>query len=132
MTCSDPYFYTEPVDINQAITNMQASDFVVIVELYQESICLLEARLTGSLSSHCNCSDQVSWNSFEGHHYEHCANSHHHVSSDPDEVLADVDFITQDDRSLYAATLERFQSDVRNVEREYNTRILCKELPVLP
>lgn len=129
LTCESSKMYEEYINVSQAIDNMNAADVVVIAELYQESICLIEAQYYGKLPSYCNCEDSTNWASFKSAHADHCITSHFSLDSASPTTLEDVDAITQDDRKLYQAGVQRFAADVERVEQQHSTKILCRSLP---
>eukprot|EP00928_Gymnodinium_smaydae_P030266 TRINITY_DN22549_c0_g1_i1.p1 TRINITY_DN22549_c0_g1~~TRINITY_DN22549_c0_g1_i1.p1 ORF type:complete len:301 (-),score=48.43 TRINITY_DN22549_c0_g1_i1:36-938(-) len=101
---------------------------VGLTEFYQESLCLVHAKRERNIPEQCNCENARAWRKFK------MANQTHGGAAPAREdkvTHADVKMIKRlnriDDR-LYQVALERFERDVRSVERQYGKRILCQEL----
>lgn len=126
MTCGMPLNYTTMPDAALAVEKMQSTWFVGLVEAYQASACLLRVKLGEALPAWCDCKRPDLWNSAPLTKENVNAKGHHESDFSP-EVLALVDKLTEADRILYVAARERFVKEIRGVERQYNTTILCNE-----
>jgi len=115
-----------PVDAGAATRNMLAAEYVGVVEAYHESICLFHAKIRRSLPDHCDCTDARRWGSFRTAGVDHGVD-HHSIGGYSDSVLRDIDVLTRADNILYLAARARFVRDIRDVEREYGTKILCND-----
>jgi len=112
--------------IQQAIQKLEEHAFVGLVELFSESMCLFEYRLTGKLPQKCTCSHKhVLWSGFRkptrkrihesgGKPYEHDKNH-----------AATIDRLTRVDTELYRAGVLRFIRDMRRMEVESGSRVIC-------
>ena len=49
------------------------------------------------------------------------------VEAQPPGVLKMVDYLTQADRQLYNASVERFIEDIKDVEGTFGVKVLCSE-----
>jgi len=101
-------------------------DFVGLAEHYDASLCLLRIRRTQSFPEECDCGSSSS-NDTELHNRTH-GTAPHTISDYSEEVWKRVDELTILDRQLYEMGASRFFNDVREVEEQYNKRILCHSL----
>lgn len=132
MTCQKPLQYGQP-DIDKALLLKNLDDlwFVGFAEAYQASICLLSANVADKLPSYCNCTDPVSWSSFQGHK-ENQNSTHSGKKEIPADVLSELDSITTLDTLLYKAAWLRFVREAADVEKRLGMRILCNvQLPLV-
>jgi len=126
-TCSDAHEYPKSIDVTGAISNMLDTEYVGIAEAYQESVCLFYAKLFGTLPAYCDCSNAEAWGSFP-HAQETHGERPHSIEDYSEATVADIDSITFADRELYKAGVERFQKDIREVEKQFGTKVMCKDL----
>jgi len=120
MTCSQPDRYPSVIDADLAIRNMHSVNFVGLLELYPESLCVFHARASGSMPDSCDCRHRTDglWR------WHHDFGFEHRLPTDP-RVLKDVDALTGADRKLYEAASARFLRDLREVEVDHGVKILC-------
>mmetsp|Transcript_45066 Transcript_45066/g.84106 ORF Transcript_45066/g.84106 Transcript_45066/m.84106 type:complete len:323 (+) Transcript_45066:71-1039(+) len=126
LTCWDPSA-AYPVNPQDALRNMSSASLVGVVEAYQESVCLFHAKLKGSVPSHCNCEDPAAWASFPQADDDHGISYIGTVDDESDGVLEFVDHLTQVDRVLYNASVERFIQDIKAVEKQVGVKVLCQD-----
>lgn len=107
-----------------ALNNLNTFSWVGITELFDESICLFEYRVTGVLSPKCECTHK--WKSDSPH-----TSSVHTTGGSSFENLPDpkfeakVDKITRVDAQLYRAALVRTVRELRALEKETGQQVLC-------
>jgi len=123
-TCETANKYSDKLNVDRAVENMQASFFVGIVEAYQESMCLLHAKTLNTLPTWCNCKDEKARKETGLLQASHGTVSHS-VQDVPKELLQDVDSFTEGDRELYRAAVHRFMNETREVEERHGVKILC-------
>jgi hypothetical protein len=126
-TCAGPFIWPASINSTEAVANMMDTEYVGIVEAYQESLCLFHAKLTGALPSFCDCSNATAWASYQ-HQSESHGETPHSLTDYAADVIADIDTLTHADRILYMAAVKRFEEDVRGVETHFGTKILCRNL----
>eukprot|EP00931_Biecheleriopsis_adriatica_P066423 TRINITY_DN4078_c0_g1_i1.p1 TRINITY_DN4078_c0_g1~~TRINITY_DN4078_c0_g1_i1.p1 ORF type:complete len:348 (+),score=51.93 TRINITY_DN4078_c0_g1_i1:51-1094(+) len=133
MTCQyeDQWTYAEQVDEDLAIANMHASDMIGLTGAFQESMCVVHEKLTGTLPEYCNCSDHEKWALFHSAEITHGVEKHSEADDLTEEQAEIVDFITRSDRKLYEAARQRFLKDARTVEKKHGTTIVCEGSPLL-
>jgi len=131
LSCKLPFKYPEKIDVDHAVRNMHKAWFVGITEAYQESLCLFNFKVYGTLPKYCNCLDQAAWDDFP-----HATTSYHDVrlksaplSEQEEEVVEMIDNMTVLDLKLYDAAVERFKREVHEVEAKLGVKLLCKTLP---
>lgn len=132
MTCQKPLQYGQPdIDKGLLLKNLEDLWFVGFAEAYQASICLLHAKVASKLPSHCNCTDPVSWSSFQGHK-ENQNSTRSGKREIPADVLSELDSLTALDTLLYKAAWLRFVREAADVEKRFGMRILCNvQLPLV-
>lgn len=123
-----------------ALAVVHTADFVGVLELLPESLCLVEYRKTGRLPSHCVCAPDanggVSQSGGGGggisKHVAHVLNSRKQraarkvsVAEAPTDVLRELDEITRIDARVYRAAVLRVLCDVRALEVATQSRVLC-------
>jgi hypothetical protein len=112
--------------LKQALGNLNEHSFVGLVELYSESMCLFEYRLTRNLPGECTCAHtDILWTgvaelSEKGKHESGGATYEHESVHGPT-----IDKLTQVDIQLYRAGVLRFVSEMRKVEVETGMRVIC-------
>ena len=122
------------LDVTLALANARRARFVGLVEAYQESVCLFAATTAGveALPAFCDCEDEVAWGQFASvgddanSHARHGNYTHPSPEDLPAEVLEQIDAMTVNDRSVYAAMVVRFVEDVEAVERASGKRVMCE------
>lgn len=113
----------DEVDIDRALANLQRMDSLGLTEYYAESLCLMQLENTGDLPRTCTCD----WNHTQNHkHIIHRKEGLKRKYSLTPEAVKMADEITQFDRVLYCAGVDRFMGAYQNKTR--NTA-LC---PVTP
>jgi len=113
-------------DYDLALANMKKAFFVGIMEAYDESFCLFEARVTGSLPKYCNCDDEAMW--ARRPQLSKKRDQKLNVSIYPETTLRQLSELTSKDAQLYNEALKRFLFEVRTIESRYGRRFLCKDL----
>jgi len=113
-------------DVDLAIENMKKAFFVGILEAYDESFCLFEARVTGNLPKYCNCADTKMW--ARRPQLSHRKDQELNVMEYPPATLKKLGELTAGDAKLYNAGLKRFLTEVKLVEERFKRKFLCKEL----
>merc|ERR550532_3738391 len=103
-------------NLTLAIENLRQSWFTGILEEYQVSVCLLEAKASKAVPKYCDCTNEKAWEKFPGTK----SNTWKHKQQAPltPEDLEIVNELTADDRQLYREALKKFVDDVRAAEKE--------------
>ena len=118
-----------------ALAAVHTADFVGVLELVPESLCLVEYRKTGTLSPHCKCtesSDGANGGGGGGRRVAHVMNSRRQrakakvsVSHAPVDVLKSLDEVTSVDSRVYRAAVLRVLCDLKALERATGSKVLC-------
>lgn len=116
------------VDKDLVLKNLRSIDFVGLVELYQESLCLLQVHALGKLPEYCNCQNAQAWNKFVQVRPESHGVERHSLSDYSAETLQKVDELTAIDSLLYAEAVSLFKRNVEKVETTFGVKILCRDL----
>ena len=126
LVCGDFYgqYCHEKPDIELALQHMKSFSAVGITEAYQESMCLFEYQLTQQLPAYCHCKDPTGWASAQLT-FIHEEGYSKGVDDYEDGLLEILDDMTQLDRHLYKAAVQRFIEDLEQLEKKFSTRILC-------
>ncbi|OLP85972.1 hypothetical protein AK812_SmicGene32988 [Symbiodinium microadriaticum] len=128
MTCQKPLQYGQP-DIDKALLLKPAA--CQSGQQAPVALCLLHAKVASKLPSHCNCTDPVSWSSFQGHK-ENQNSTRSGKREIPADVLSELDSLTALDTLLYKAAWLRFVREAADVEKRFGMRILCNvQLPLV-
>uniref|UniRef100_A0A7S2G1F3 Uncharacterized protein n=1 Tax=Alexandrium andersonii TaxID=327968 RepID=A0A7S2G1F3_9DINO len=127
LTCDQAMNIPPEQDAELAIRNMKESFFVGILEAYQASICLLQAKLASSLPEYCECRDSAQQATFLKKFKNENQNDHKAQPFLPSEVSQDVDMLTDVDQMVYREAWKRFVEEARQVEHTHGKRILCNE-----
>ena len=129
----------------EAIAAVHSTDFVGVLELLPESLCLIEYRKTGKLSEHCTCGDAdagagAASSSDTGgsgaggsRRVAHVMNSRRQrakgakvsVGGATAPVLRRLDEVTRVDARVYQSAMMRVLCDLRALERATGKRVLC-------
>mmetsp|Transcript_14754 Transcript_14754/g.33543 ORF Transcript_14754/g.33543 Transcript_14754/m.33543 type:complete len:357 (+) Transcript_14754:56-1126(+) len=120
-----PMDMSKGVDSELAVQNMRKAWFVGIVEEYQVSFCLLEAKASKALPSYCDCTKPKEWAKFPGTKTNIWR--YKEQAKPTPQLLEVVDELTAGDRRLYRAGLQKFLEDVRAAEKELGAKMLCKD-----
>jgi hypothetical protein len=104
----------------EAVANLGKIEWVGIVELYDESLCLFFYKVEGRLRDHCACERSNP----ERHHNDHGVPPHD-VESQAKAVLQLVDRITAVDQVVYRAAVHRVVNELRVLEKKAGVQILC-------
>jgi len=105
--------------------------FVGLLDAYDESICLLQARVRGELPRYCNCEVNALWSRRPQLHIDSHGVQHTSPREFNEDSLQLVDSITAGDIRLYNAAVKRFLTEVRLVEAHYGRKFLCKDIQPL-
>merc|ERR1712007_404897 len=100
---------THHVSSAVAHRSMNAAFFVGLQEAYQESVCVLVAKMTNALPKGCRCNGSTGLNT----EFVNCAKKRVPLKRYNATVLQWVDEITAADCELYRAVRERFLREVR-------------------
>lgn len=122
-----PKFRSKSPDLREAIDNVNSAAFVGLVEAYEESLCVVFARVRGSLPEWCRCGTVDSKQNVTFHKNDHGVKPHS-VTDYNQTVQGWVDELTRLDCALYKAARERFLRDIWLVESRFKTTILCRKL----
>jgi len=106
----------------EAVANLGKIEWVGIVELYEESLCLFFYKVEGRLRDHCACRKDNP----ERHHNDHGVPPHN-VENQARAVLDLVDRITAVDQVVYRAAAHRVVNELRVLEKKAGVRIICPE-----
>ena len=113
--------------LNVTLRSLDEQAFVGIVEMFSESMCLFEYRVSGDLPDEFTCAHtDILWTGVNhlggktihrsgGESYKHDASNG-----------ASIDKITQVDIELYRAAVLRFVKEMRQVEVETGSRVICQ------
>eukprot|EP00316_Scyphosphaera_apsteinii_P023702 CAMPEP_0119335286 /NCGR_PEP_ID=MMETSP1333-20130426/89222_1 /TAXON_ID=418940 /ORGANISM="Scyphosphaera apsteinii, Strain RCC1455" /LENGTH=334 /DNA_ID=CAMNT_0007345795 /DNA_START=258 /DNA_END=1262 /DNA_ORIENTATION=- len=117
-------------DAAAAVSAMRRLDWVGLVELFSESLCVFRARWTGVVPADCQCSQQG-----QGPLAKSAKGNPHHGSGDRhgpgDELLSDpmhvamIDAMTTVDVILYRAAATRLLESIRRLEKASGVTIAC-------
>lgn len=111
-----------PRTVKKATTNMRKLNFVVITELYRESLCLVEFKLRGELPVNCTC-EFIS--NAKVSHVRHGVPQQHSVADIPAKTLEEIDAMTKKDQAVYIQGVKNFLLEIEAVEVAANRTILC-------
>jgi len=100
--------------------------FVGLVENYHVSLCLLSAKVNGTLPPGCSCADQGDEDTPRQSHFTHGVHLHspEHL---PSSQLDMIDELTREDSWIYEMARKRFWVEVQRVERIFQAKIVCGE-----
>eukprot|EP00438_Fugacium_kawagutii_P025892 Skav233702 [mRNA] locus=scaffold1927:424700:425338:+ [translate_table: standard] len=112
------------VDMDRAMTNLNATSMLGVTEAYHESMCLFHAHLLGSLPDHCNC-ESPAWDTYHETKDTHGGRYLRSVDEAPSDVIQKVDDITKDDQVVYRTAVQRFITDVEAMGQRFGVKILC-------
>lgn len=108
-----------------ALEHMSKLEVVGITELYAESLCLALYKITKVLPAECHQEGDkcVKPNM---HKITHDL-PEHNVAMASEEAINDLDSITQMDSEVYRAGVRRFLYEIKQIEKQTNTTILCQK-----
>jgi hypothetical protein len=104
----------------EAVANLGRIEWVGILELYEESLCLFFYKVEGKLRDHCACEQDNP----ERHHDAHGVPPHN-VENQAKAVLDLVDRITAVDQVVYRAAAHRVVNELRVLEKKAGVQIIC-------
>lgn len=107
---------------NEAIKNLKTMDFIGIMEFYQESLCLFQYQLMGSLPSNCN-SDFI-----KDEKPRKFIRQHYDETDVPIEIRKKVDYLIKADIELYKEGLKIFFHRINLLEKETNVTLLHEKI----
>jgi len=103
--------------------------FVGILELYEESWCLLNYQLRRILPAHCSCDGYGVLADLLKHERlstpAHGEEGSLDVSEFNSSTIAAIDAITAMDHSVYQAALTRFFAELRDLEKATDATLIC-------
>ena len=120
--------------IAPAIAAVHSTDFVGVLELLPESLCVIAYRKRGELPPHCACpdSDGAQHTASQSPRIAHVMNSRRQraarkvsVSQSSPEVLRELDAMTKVDARVYRAAVLRLLCDLRALERRTGKQLIC-------
>merc|ERR1711971_9992 len=88
-------------------------------------MCVAIIKTTGAVPNWCNCMDKVALGSMPQKVHKHKGVPQHSTKDLSKKAFGHVEALTQMDHALYAWGLARFKSDVKELERKHNIRLLC-------
>jgi hypothetical protein len=114
-------------DLENALGIVNSLKFIGISESFQASVCVFLDKVMPSrlLPDYCDCQNTAGWASFAFPHVTHGVPKHS-INDLSAEDLLKIDKLTPMDVKVYDAALERFHSDVRELEERRGLRIHCK------
>lgn len=114
-----------PIHLEEAKKNLQATDFVFILDHFKESFCVMHARLHDTVPEFCNCENSEEWAKMEPLHSGLYHAPKHSTQDLTEEDLKKIKAFTQDDLALYTLATARFRKELADVEAKYGKRIMC-------
>ena len=111
-------------DLGLALQNLGTTNWVWITELFHESYCGAVYRITRSLPGDCDCREKEG-QQIRTPHMAHGVPKHS-VDQLPPQAISLIDEFTTVDRQIYVAAVKRLLHDIREVERETKTTIVCQ------
>jgi len=113
-------------DLNETLKRLNEISFVGIVEFFSESMCVFAYRLTGVLPEGCSCArnNAEEWIGAQLKSKAYHRSGGRAFEHDPSNFDA-VDKLTQVDVLLYRAGLLRLVRDMKQIELETGTKVLC-------
>lgn len=102
------------------------ADFVLVTDLYLESMCVFEFRRAGALPAGCTCAEQRAGSGFKLPHLRHGVPVHTEGNLGVDD-LAVVDQLTVSDRAVFKLGLARLMADLHETEATVGKTVLCPE-----
>jgi hypothetical protein len=129
MVCKNTSEYRDDEHLqHDAIQALKTAGFVGVSEAYQESLCLLTYVVQGKLPASCNCENKSAWESFNLSHIQHHTNELHLSIEDvPESVLHKVDSLTVHDNALHTAGVNRFLTQIHQVQQHTGIKIMCDD-----
>lgn len=125
-TCED----TNKVDGDRAVANMQNAFHVGVTELYQESMCVLHAKVYETLPEYCNCENEKAWNGYSTDSKGKVEFRHGNAATETaiatEAQTRLVEKITQQDIKLYKAAVDRLKKDAKAIEAKHGVKIMCE------
>lgn len=113
-----------PVLLEEAKANLNATDFVFILEHYKESLCIMYARLHNAVPDYCECGKPELWAQMAPD--PDISNPEISIEDLTEEDLKKVSTFTADDLQLYNFAKARFHRELADVEAKYEKKILCE------
>jgi hypothetical protein len=119
-----------PTAPDPELTALQAvatrADFVLVTDLYLESMCVFDFRRTGALPKGCTCAEQRAGRGPKLINLRHGVPPHSEEALGA-EVLEAVDGLTVTDRNVFKVGLARFMGELNATEENVGQRVLCPE-----
>jgi hypothetical protein len=116
--------------LGDALAAVHTADFVGVLELLPEALCVLEYRIRRELPQHCRCSGGGA----AAPRRAHVRNSKREralrtvtVSELPAPVLRRLDAITEVDAAVYRGAVLRLLCDLRALEEATGAPVLCAD-----
>jgi hypothetical protein len=113
--------YRSPPDLEEAESRLDQFALVGLVEFYHESLCLLRYKVHDRLEPACECGGPAPHHKHESHDVPN-----HDNLELSDSLVAMIDEMTAVDRALYAKAVDRFLSDIHQVESETGKQVICE------
>jgi len=121
----DAMGHPDSINTERAIRRMMRTEFVGLMEAYQESICLFHAQHFGRLPSYCDCTKSSQWMSFQQEQVRHGVEYNHDESQYSEQLWGQVHQLNRADTYLYRATAARFRAEIDVAEKKFGVKILC-------
>jgi hypothetical protein len=112
-------------NLERAIQNLHDADFLGLTDFYHESICMLRFRRSRKLPSECMCSN-ITNGQAQHVHETHGVPENYSQGTISQHVQQMVDALTSLDRTLFGIALDRFATDIEEVEGMAGNTILCE------
>jgi hypothetical protein len=109
---------------SQAIRSLESLTWIGVVELFHESLCLLEFQFKGKTPEACTCSSsqQGEVESHETHHVPV-----HDVKNLTEDTVKKVDRLSSIDSIVYSNALALVLNRIRTLESAHSCQIICPD-----
>jgi hypothetical protein len=102
------------------------ADFVLVTDLYLESMCVFEFRRLGALPAGCTCAEQRAGRGLHLVNLRHGLPPHTEGGLAAGDLAA-VDQLTVSDRAVFKLGLARLMADLNETEAAVGRTVLCPE-----
>ena len=113
-------------DIVDSVNSLKDMHFVGVLELYEESWCMLQYQLNGKLPDFgCSCDE---YDQLEVAHDSHgVPQTHQPIEDKTNSVLAAVDSLTEIDAQLWRHAISRLLKNLKAVQSATGRELYCEE-----
>eukprot|EP00613_Pedinella_sp_CCMP2098_P037782 CAMPEP_0171803462 /NCGR_PEP_ID=MMETSP0991-20121206/73490_1 /TAXON_ID=483369 /ORGANISM="non described non described, Strain CCMP2098" /LENGTH=412 /DNA_ID=CAMNT_0012415569 /DNA_START=272 /DNA_END=1507 /DNA_ORIENTATION=+ len=113
-------------NLEEALQNLKSFAFVGLVELYSESMCLFQYRLSRTIPEECTCAHtDVLWFDGGGENGKHKSGGKEIENNESESEHRRIDLMTKVDVELFRAGVLRFVKELLKMEQEIAKRIIC-------